>query len=104
MLLSKKDAIIVDDGIASGYTILAAIKSVRKNNPNKIIVAVPTGHDQAINLVSKEADEVYCLNIRSGLSFAVADAYKNWYDVDDDEVKDYLKKAWSNRNGNSSSS
>ena len=102
--ISKKDAIIVDDGIASGYTILAAIKSVRKNNPKKIIVAVPTGHDQAINLVSKEADEVYCLNIRSGLSFAVADAYTDWYDVDDDEVKDYLKKAWFNTNSNSSSS
>jgi predicted phosphoribosyltransferase len=102
--ISKKDAILVDDGIASGYTILAAIKSLRKNHPNKIIVAVPTGHDQAINLVSKEADEVYCLNIRSGLSFAVADAYKAWYDVDDEEVMYYLKKAWYNPNRNTSPS
>lgn len=94
--ISKKDAILVDDGIASGYTILAAIKSLRKHHPEKIIVATPTGHDQSINLVSKEADEVYCLNIRSGLSFAVADAYKMWYDVDDEEVRDYLKKAWNN--------
>ncbi|WP_455369165.1 phosphoribosyltransferase [[Eubacterium] cellulosolvens] len=102
--VSKKDAILVDDGIASGYTILAAIKSLRKLHPKKIIVAVPTGHDQAINLVSKEADEVYCLNIRSGLTFAVADAYKAWYDVDDEEVRDYLKKAWSNPDFNLSSS
>ena len=94
--ISKKDAILVDDGIASGYTILTAIKSLRKYHPEKIIVAVPTGHDQSINLISKEADEVYCLNIRSGLSFAVADAYKTWYDVDDEEVMDYLKKAWNN--------
>lgn len=101
--ISKKDVILVDDGIASGYTILVAIKSLRKYHPNKIIVAVPTGHDQALHRVSNEADEVYCLNIRSGFAFAVADAYKAWYDVDDEEVKDYLRKAWSNPNKNPSS-
>jgi predicted phosphoribosyltransferase len=55
-------------------------------------------------MVSKEADEVYCLNLRSSLMFAVADAYTDWYDLDDDEVKDYLKKAWGNLNNNPSSS
>lgn len=100
----KKDVILVDDGIASGYTMLVAIKSLRKKNPNKIIVAVPTGNDQALNMVSKEADEVYCLNLRSSLMFAVADAYTDWYDLEDDEVKDYLKKAWGNLNNNPSSS
>jgi putative phosphoribosyl transferase len=99
----EKDVILVDDGIASGYTMLAAIKSIRKKNPNKIIVAVPTGNDQALNMLSKEADEVYCLNLRSSLMFAVADAYMDWYNLEDDEVKNYLQKAWGNLKNHSSS-
>ena len=92
--LKDKTAIIVDDGLASGYTMTAAILSVRKHGPKRIVVAVPTAHPGALEKISPYADEVICLNVRSGFLFAVADAYVNWYDLDDSEVIDYLKKAW----------
>ncbi len=92
--LADKNLILVDDGLASGYTMLVAIRSVRKQFPRSIMVAIPTAHDKALKLLSSEADEIYCLNIRYGPFFAVADAYKNWYDLSDEEVNEYLLKAW----------
>jgi len=92
--LKEKIAIIVDDGLASGYTMTAAILSVRKHGPKRIVVAVPTAHPGALEKISPYADEIICLNIRSGFLFAVADAYLKWYDLDDPEVIDYLKNAW----------
>jgi len=92
--LTGKEIILVDDGLASGYTMLAAINSVKKQNPKHVTVAVPTAHDEALKLVSPHVDEVYCLNIRTGPFYAVADAYKRWYDLDDGEVRKYLTEAW----------
>jgi predicted phosphoribosyltransferase len=92
--LSGKDLVLVDDGLASGYTMLAAVRSIRKQSPKQVIVAVPTAHGEALDVISPEVDMVYCLNIRFGPVFAVADAYVNWYDLNDEEVKDYLSKSW----------
>jgi putative phosphoribosyl transferase len=92
--LKEKIAIIVDDGLASGYTMTAAILSVRRHQPRRIVVAVPTAHLGALEKTLPYADEIICLNIRSGFLFAVADAYLKWYDLDDSEVIDYLKNAW----------
>ena len=90
--LSRKVVILVDDGLASGFTMLAAVRSVRKMTPEKIVVAVPTASTKAIDLLSTEADEIVCLNIRSGPIFAVADAYENWYDLADEEATEILKE------------
>ena len=83
--LNGMEVIIVDDGLATGYTMLAAIRSVKIGCPRRIVVAVPTGSDRSVDLVAQEADEVFCLNIR-GMPFAVADAFRNWYDVDEEEA------------------
>jgi len=92
--LFQKDLILVDDGLASGFTMLVAVRSLKKHDPRSVTVAVPTAHYEALRLVASEADEVYCLNVRSGFLFAVADAYVDWYDLDDREVQEYLLKAW----------
>ncbi len=84
--VEKKTVILTDDGLASGFTMLAAIRSVRARNPARIVVAVPTASLSSAGMVSREADCLVCLNIRSGRSFAVADAYEEWYDLDDSEV------------------
>ena len=84
--MKDKVVIIVDDGVASGFTMLAAARSARKRKPQKIIIAVPTASMGAINLLAPEVDEIVCLNIRSGPVFAVADAYEKWYDISDEEV------------------
>jgi predicted phosphoribosyltransferase len=93
--VSQKTVIITDDGLASGYTMLSAIKFLRRRKPFMIIVAVPTGSSSSIELVLNEVDELYCLNVRSSLYFAVAEAYIHWYDLTDDDViriMDSMKK------------
>jgi len=91
--LKGKIAVLVDDGLASGFTMLAAARSIKKKEPRRIVVAVPTASVGAIELLSNEVDEIVCLNIRSGPIFAVADAYRNWYDLTDEDVIDILEKA-----------
>ncbi len=90
--LKGMTVIIVDDGLASGYTILAAISSVKKHTPAKIIVAIPTASKNAIDFVSPYVDEIFCLNIREASVFAVADAYQEWHDLTEQEVLKILKK------------
>ncbi|MDQ1272644.1 MAG: Pribosyltran protein [Planctomycetota bacterium] len=89
--VKDKVVIIVDDGLASGYTMLSAIDFVKRHKPQKIVVAVPTALDRTVDRILPHADELVCLNVRSGWSFAVADAYENWYDLEDDEVISILK-------------
>ncbi|MGA2913759.1 MAG: phosphoribosyltransferase family protein [Methanoregula sp.] len=84
--LAGKTPILVDDGLASGYTMLAAIMSIRTSHPARIIIAVPTSSASSAELVAAEVDQLICLNIRSSQRFAVADAYEHWYDLDDREV------------------
>jgi putative phosphoribosyl transferase len=89
----ERDAIIiVDDGLASGFTMLAAVTFMRKRGAQKITVAVPTGSKNTIEFVLPEVDELVCLNVRSGFPFAVADAYRNWYDLADKEVMAIAKR------------
>lgn len=89
--LRNKTAILVDDGIASGYTMIVATEFVKKRNPSKIIIAVPTGSYGTVRKISPRVDHLYCLNIREGFPYAVAEAYRNWYDLSDEEVLRILK-------------
>ncbi len=84
--------IIVDDGLASGYTVLAAISSIKKRSSARIMVAVPTASKNALDLVSPYVDEIFCLNLRETAVFAVADAYQEWHDLTEQEVLELLKK------------
>ncbi len=90
--LKGKTAIIVDDGLASGYTLLAAISSVKRLSPARIIVAVPTASKNAVDLLALYVDEIFCLNIRETKIFAVADAYQEWHDLTQHEVLKLLGK------------
>jgi putative phosphoribosyl transferase len=81
-----RSVLLTDDGLASGFTMLAALESIRARKPSRIIVAVPTASASSADQVSRYADELVCLNIRSGPWFAVAEAYRNWYDLTEDEV------------------
>ncbi|MGA9097932.1 MAG: phosphoribosyltransferase family protein, partial [Methanotrichaceae archaeon] len=90
--LEGKTVILADDGLASGYTMMAAARLVRRRKPAMIVVAVPTASLNTIEVLSDYVDMVVCLNIRSGYSFAVADAYRNWYDLSREEVVSMLRK------------
>ncbi|MDP2797715.1 MAG: phosphoribosyltransferase family protein [Methanoregula sp.] len=86
VLPAGKTVILTDDGLASGFTMLAAIKSIRLHKPARIVVAVPTASATSAEMVLEHVDQLVCLNIRSSRMFAVADAYEQWYDLDDREV------------------
>jgi predicted phosphoribosyltransferase len=78
--------ILVDDGLASGFTIRVAAEAVRRAGGRAVVIAVPTGHADSARALAREVDAVYCANLRSGPSFAVAEAYEYWSDLGDDQV------------------
>jgi len=88
-----RSCILVDDGLASGYTMAAACQALRSLQPRGIIIAVPTGSLAAVHRVADLVEELICLNIRGGSSFAVADAYEEWYDLSEDEALLLLRQA-----------
>jgi predicted phosphoribosyltransferase len=90
--LTSGSVILTDDGLASGFTMLAALESIRAMHPARIVVAVPTASASSADLVARQADELVCLNIRSSGRFAVAEAYQRWYDLDDREVVSELAR------------
>lgn len=89
-----KDVILVDDGLATGSTMLAAVQSVRRRNPRKVIVAVPTASGTAVQLLRGQVDELVALYVHPAhLPFAVASSYESWHDLTDGEVKQCLEQA-----------
>ncbi len=94
-----KTAILIDDGLASGFTMAEAVSFLQRRKAKKIIVAVPTAPEETVKRLLPMVDEIYVLNIRTFFSFAVAEAYQNWYDLGDEEVISLLKEAGTkNRN------
>jgi predicted phosphoribosyltransferase len=91
--LAGRTVILVDDGLASGFTLRVALESLRQRGVAKLIIAVPTGHGTSVGAVAADADELYCANIREGFRFAVADAYEEWRDVDEGELDTLLRDA-----------
>jgi putative phosphoribosyl transferase len=92
--LAGKTVLLVDDGLATGYTMQGAINALVKYRPKAIVVAVPTAHTNSIEELKGMAETFFCPNIRSGLDFAVADAYRHWSDVRESEVGDLLNRFW----------
>lgn len=89
--LNGKTVIIVDDGMATGNTVLTTISLIKKSKPVKIIVAVPVASQSAVQMVSKEADEVIVLMTPPDFS-GVGIYYENFNDVSEQEVLLYLEK------------
>jgi len=86
--LKAATAILVDDGLASGFTMLAAIGALRRLGGRDVIIAVPTASASAVARVAPAVETLYCANIRGGMSFAVASAYENWVDVEEKDAID----------------
>ena len=90
-LVEGKTAIIVDDGVATGLTLMAAIKEIKKRNPEKLIVAIPvTPYDTAQKL-KKMVDELVSLDIDSFYLGSVGAYYEQFEQVEDEEVIKLLK-------------
>ncbi len=78
--------ILVDDGLATGSTMEAAVSVARKQGPAMLTVAVPTASHKAWGRIRPLVDDLVCPHVGRGPFFAVADAYHYWSDVTDDEV------------------
>jgi putative phosphoribosyl transferase len=91
--LTDKTVILVDDGLASGFTMKAAIAFVKRRKPASIIGAVPTGSAETVNMLLPSTSALCCLNIREDFPYAVASAYRHWYDLSDDDVLHMLGNA-----------
>ncbi len=90
--LSGLEAVLVDDGLASGFTMRTAVDAVRKAGAARICVAVPTGSARAVGDLDRRVDDVFCANVRTGTRFAVAEAYEIWSDVPELEAVDLLTR------------
>lgn len=90
--LRGKSVILVDDGIAAGYTMGAAVKFVKSRMAEKIFIAVPTGYLGSVDMIAGDVDSILCLNLRGGPWFAVADAYELWRDLTESDVRELIVK------------
>jgi len=90
--LSDRTVVLVDDGLASGFTMQVAVEALRNAGANRLTVAVPTAHRESIAPIAEKVDALFCPNIRGGWRYAVADAYETWTDVDETEVTTLLGK------------
>jgi len=90
--LDGRTVVLVDDGLASGFTLRVAIASARNQGAREILVAVPTGHATSVTEIAALADRVFCANVREGMRYAVAEAYELWSDVSEEEVLAILKE------------
>ena len=87
-----RKVIIIDDGLASGFTMMAAVESARHRQPREIIVAVPVASAVAFKRLEKVADRVVTCTIGYMPKFYVSDFYKHWYDLSDKDVLRYLQE------------
>jgi putative phosphoribosyl transferase len=92
-----KTVVIVDDGITSGYTMLAAVIASRRLEPARIMVAVPVGTLEAIERLSGAADDVLTLEMSMEPDFSVHDFYSEYEPLEDREVLWTLDHIWRER-------
>lgn len=84
-VVSGKTVIVVDDGLASGYTMMAAVESVRRRQPKQVIAAVPAASATAVKQVEKIADRVVTVVTAFAPKFYVSDFYRYWNVLSDKE-------------------
>ena len=89
--LKGKTVIVIDDGIATGNTLMGTVNVLRKSNPGKIVIGVPVASKSAVEKLSKEVDEVVAVMIPEEF-YGVGAFYEDFEQVSDEEVMFYLDK------------
>jgi putative phosphoribosyl transferase len=92
-----RTAVVVDDGLATGFTALAAVKAVRGRGARRVVVAVPVAPPAPVRALEREADEVVCLEVTEHF-FGLSEWYRDFRQVSDAEVVSLLERAttWAN--------
>ncbi|QHS55340.1 phosphoribosyltransferase [Mucilaginibacter sp. 14171R-50] len=89
--IKGKTVIVIDDGAATGHTLLRTLELIKKSRPAKVVVAIPVASAPAIKLLKDEADEVIACLVPPDF-YGVGAYYDNFDEVSDDEVSFYLDK------------
>jgi putative phosphoribosyl transferase len=84
--------IVLDDGIATGSTMIAALRAVRARQPAKLIAATAVASPEALRLIRRQADEVACLETPE-LLYAIGYHFRDFSQVSDDDVVETLREA-----------
>ncbi len=84
-----KIVVMVDDGIATGASMLAAVRAVRAIGPQSVVVAVPVGPQSVCRQLAREADDVVCTTMPTAFE-AVGQVYTDFHQITDDEVRELL--------------
>jgi len=83
--LAERTVIVVDDGVATGVTDTAALRAIRRQGPDRLVLAVPVCAPESAARLREEADEVVCL-LEPPLLYGVGQWYRDFSQVGDDEV------------------
>ncbi|MFC9877054.1 phosphoribosyltransferase [Nocardia salmonicida] len=88
--LARRTVVIVDDGMATGATVVAACRVARAQRPDRLVVAMPVSSPEAARRVERECDELVCLWMPTDLG-GVGLAYGDFHQLEDDEVTALLR-------------
>ena len=91
--IAGRSVIIVDDGIATGATLIAALGTVRAQAPRELIVAVPVAPEECLSVVRPLCDDLVCLSTPAQF-YAVGAHYESFETVTDERVVELLANAW----------
>ena len=91
LVVTGQTVILVDDGLATGYTMLAAIRAIRQQQPARIVVAVPVAPFETLDLLRPEVDELVCAH-SPHMFAAIGQFYKDFTQTTDDQVREALRQ------------
>lgn len=89
--IAGKTVIVIDDGIATGLTLMSSINMLRRQQPEKMVIAVPVAPRKTLDKIAQQADEVVCLLVPEDF-YGVGAFYDHFDQVSDEEVLYYLNK------------
>ncbi|WP_407291469.1 phosphoribosyltransferase [Stutzerimonas zhaodongensis] len=91
-VVSDRCVIVIDDGIATGATVRAALKGLKQSKPSRVVLAVPVGPRDVIDMLETEVDEMVCLAMPEPF-IGVGCHYGNFEQTPDEQVVDLLARA-----------
>ncbi|MDP1664928.1 MAG: phosphoribosyltransferase [Methylobacter sp.] len=94
--IENRHVILVDDGLATGASMLAAVAALKQQKPASIVVAVPVAPTETVQRLQEEADDVVCLATPAPF-LSVGCWYREFPQISDDEVKSLLARAWTQK-------
>lgn len=90
--VTGRTVILIDDGLATGASMFAAVVALRRRSPGRIIVAVPVAPSDTVQALAEEVDEIVCLSSPRPFK-GVGAWYADFRQIGDEEVREYLREA-----------